>query len=91
MTEKDTTVRRGRGRPRGSKTKTKENVAIVATRCPACGCTDRSMYHHRTEQEFSGLAPDGHPYTHIVRRRCWCLSCGQHRIDRTYENRRDNK
>lgn len=57
------------------------------TRCPSCDSTEREPYTGKTEMEFSGTTPDGLPYTHIVRRRTRCQACGQHRIDRVYENR----
>ena len=40
------------------------------------------------EQAFRGVH-NGQPFTHIVRRRTKCLDCGQFRVDRAYENRRD--
>ena len=76
------------GRPKGSKNRLAPVVAAPASECPApgCGSTERGPYLDRTEQAYDGLI-DGKPYTHIVRRRCRCLACGQLRIDRTYERR----
>jgi hypothetical protein len=62
-------------------------VPATATRCPACGSTDRSGYHRTTEADYSGLTPDGQACTHIVRRWTTCAACGQQRVDRSYENR----
>ena len=81
----------GPGRPKGSKNKAQKPAVIgqtqVATRCPVCGSTERGRYDATSAQEFGGLAPDGRPYTHIIRRWCACLACGQRRVDRFYENR----
>jgi hypothetical protein len=57
------------------------------TRCPACKSTKRSEYRSTSTQEYAGLDDKGRPYTHIVRRWCNCMDCGQSRIDRVYENR----
>jgi hypothetical protein len=45
----------------------------------------RSEYFGTTSQPFSGTTADGSPYNVIVRRRCTCLKCGQHRIDKSLE------
>jgi len=76
------------GRPAGSKTKPRLDAVAIATRCPKCGSTDREPYTgHPTVIEHGGIAPDGAPYTHVVKRRTVCLACGQHRSDTLYENR----
>jgi len=62
-------------------------VEAGVTRCPACGSSSRTAYFAVTAQEHGGISPDGKPYTHIVRRRTVCRNCGQHRVDRCYENR----
>ena len=79
---------RGRGRPAGAKTQPAAIVAAEATRCPRCGSTDRDPYRRKNEQAYPGVH-DGKPYTHIVRRwtRCATPGCGQHRIDKSFENR----
>lgn len=81
--------RRGRGspgRPAGSPSTT-DIAQGELTRCPKCGSTDRGRYTSRTEQAFNGADPKGQPFTHLVWRRCRCYACGQHRIDKLYENR----
>ncbi|HUX01272.1 MAG TPA: hypothetical protein VMY35_09885 [Phycisphaerae bacterium] len=65
-------------------------VSAEETRCPTCGSTKRGRYYRTTTQVFSGVLHGGRVYTHIVRRWCQCLNCGQHRIDRVHENRRNN-
>jgi hypothetical protein len=35
-------------------------------------------------QTRHGLGFDGTPYAAIIRPRCWCLECGQVRIDKEY-------
>jgi hypothetical protein len=62
-------------------------VEASPSQCPKCLSTQRTGYTQTIVQAYSGLAKDRRPYTHIVRRRCQCLACGQHRIDRSLENR----
>ncbi len=57
-----------------------------ASRCAKCGSTNREHYDRRTVQTYAGIDPAGRPYTRIIRRWTKCTDCGQHRIDRTYEN-----
>lgn len=74
-----------KGRPAGS-ANVKATADAAASRCPACGSTNRNAYEGTPNvQEYSGES-NGQPYTHIVRRRCQCADCGQYRIDRTFEN-----
>jgi len=73
-----------RGRPKG-KAPQAPMVSAVATRCPVCGSTERQDYTNTMMQQYRGIAPDGVPYSRIVRRRTRCVHCGQVRIDRTYE------
>jgi len=78
--------RRGKaGRPRGSKDGPVAQATVLPSRCPKCGSTKRQDYANKVVQEYSGLDPDGKPYTRIIRRRTKCLSCGQVRMDRTFE------
>ena len=76
---------------KGGAAKTPRKLAAVAknlqTRCPVCGSSDRGPYNRVTETLCATAAPDGNPATHIVRRWTACKSCGQARIDRSYENR----
>lgn len=76
-----------KGRPKGSKNRRLPHAHAETTRCPACGSTRRAKYVNRNEHEFAGTDSDGRPYTHVVKRRTSCLDCGQHRIDRHFENR----
>lgn len=76
------------GRPRGAKTRQRDTVNGAMTRCRACGSTERTPYHHRRVIEFGGETADG-PYTHIIIRSTECKTCGQARVDRTFENRRN--
>lgn len=62
-------------------------VKVEASRCPNCGSTEREAYYGTNVVEFAGIH-DGLPYTHIINRRTACKTCGQHRIDRTYDNRK---
>ena len=79
-----------KGRPAGSPNKNAGEVTVEKSRCPKCGSTERAPYHNRHEQEFGGIA-DGKVFTHIIRQRTHCTGCGQHRIDRTLENRTAKK
>lgn len=75
------------GRPKGSLNKEQDHVQAIPTHCIKCASTEREAYNRSEVQEFSGVDPQGNPYTHIVRRWTRCSACGQHRIDRYYENR----
>lgn len=74
-----------------ARTKGARNVDAVVvqhlSRCPACGSTDRAPYANRSEEECVCTIGERIPVTHIVRRLTRCLSCGQARIDATFENR----
>lgn len=76
-----------KGRPAGSRTKNSPEVPAELSRCPKCGSTERTAYTGKHEQTYSGLDPFNQPFTHIIRQRTACVNCGQHRIDRTLENR----
>jgi hypothetical protein len=78
---------RRRGRPPGSRNQPRPVVTVDASRCPKCGSTERGPYTRNHETPLAGLTRDGKPATHLVRRWTKCLSCGQARIDRSYENR----
>lgn len=77
------------GRPPGSENREYDYVPAEPTRCrvPGCGSTERAPYHHPTEHEIAGVDNEGKPYTHVVWRRTHCLACGQHRVDKWFENR----
>lgn len=78
-----------KARPKGSKKMPSKPPVnqVEASRCASCGSTEREEYYGKTEQQFDGVDSSGNSYTHIVRRRTRCKSCGQTRIDRAYENR----
>ena len=67
--------------------KPKVTAAADVSRCPKCGSTEREPYHHPRELAQGGEDRDGNAYTHVVWRNTACRSCGQARVDRTYENR----
>jgi hypothetical protein len=88
MAKADKSQRRKAGRPAGAKTaKNPATVTVSASRCPSCGSTEREKYHRTDETPYCGPPRDDGPATHLVRRWTRCLSCGQNRIDRFYENR----
>lgn len=76
-----------KGRPAGSRTKNSPEAAVELSRCSKCGSTERAAYSSKHEQAYSGLDGFNQPFTHIIRSRTHCLCCGQHRVDRTLENR----
>lgn len=76
-----------KGRPAGSRTKNSPVADVELSRCPKCGSTNRAAYTSKNVQAFASLDSHGQPYTHIIRQRTSCTDCGQHRIDRTLENR----
>jgi hypothetical protein len=70
-----------------TKTKTKRTSKVVVdepTRCPKCKSSSRSKYHSTRTQEISGLWK-GIPYNRITYRYCACLSCGQSRVEKSYD------
>lgn len=72
------------GRPAGKPNHPLAQADAVPSRCPKCGSTERGPYISKTEQDVTGVDP---AYTHVIWRRTKCLACGQHRSDRSYENR----
>ena len=75
------------GRPTGSRNKQLPVAEQQLSRCHGCSSTEKkSTGQSPVIQEYSGVY-DGKPYTHIIRRRVVCTDCGQHRMDRNYENR----
>lgn len=64
-----------------------KKITVLNGACPACGSLKRSDYFGVLTQPIPGETPDGKLYTHIIRRRCACLDCDQHRIEITYEDR----
>lgn len=77
-----------KGRPKGSPN-TSSQVHVLPSRCETCGSTKRGPYNgHKVISEYAGNH-EGQEYTHIIRRRCQCLDCGQWRIDLSFENHPD--
>jgi len=77
------------GRPKGAKTKPRDVVTATPTRCKVCGSTERGPITQTKRTPHSGWTPGGEPYTEIVRRWTSCATCGQVRIDRSYEYQPD--
>ena len=75
------------GRPLGSKTPDRDIVDVQVSRCKRCGSTDRKPYTSKVELVGNGIA-NGQPYTSVIVRHTQCANpdCGQHRVDRFYEN-----
>ena len=74
------------GRPKGAQTQPRPTAQASLSRCPSCGSTEREPYSQTRRTEYAGLTADGEPYTAIVRRWTACATCGQARIDKTYEH-----
>lgn len=74
-----------------ARTKGARNIDDIAiqhpSRCRACGSTEREPYSNRDEEECITTIGEGIPITHIIRQQTRCKTCGQARIDRTFENR----
>lgn len=86
-TNPEATATKAKGRPPGAKQLKAPETAGELTRCPACGSTNRDPYLTKDVQVYAGIdLVTGKPYTAIVRRRCRCTDCGQHRIDRHLVN-----
>lgn len=80
-------TKRGRGKSRSY-----EQGVAAPSRCAKCGSTHRGKYTQKREIAQGGLSPvDGKPFNVIVLRWTNCRECGQHRVDRTYENRRRSR
>lgn len=62
-------------------------ITVAASRCRACGSTDRDQYFATRVLAIDGMTSDGELYTHVVWRRTRCQGCGQYRIDKSFENR----
>lgn len=60
-------------------------VIVPVSRCPICGSTEREDYHGTRTLEVGGVLPDGTVYRRVVWRNTRCRSCGQARVDKTYE------
>jgi hypothetical protein len=60
---------------------------LTLSRCPKCMSTDRTKYHNVREMPMLGKTAAGQPFNTIVWRRTKCTSCGQFRVDRSYEMR----
>jgi hypothetical protein len=77
----------GPGRPVGAKTADRDVVDVEVSRCKRCGSTDRAKYSSKIEVVGNGMH-DGKPYTSVTVRHTQCLNpdCGQHRVDRFYQN-----
>jgi len=72
------------GRPRGKKTEPAPVVEVELSKCPTCASTKRSNYANTRTLEY-GSVIEGRECSKVVWRNCWCLECGQHRIDKSYE------
>lgn len=79
--------RKQRGRPQGS-ANIESVVTVAASRCAACGSTERAPYSNTRELDHGGTTTDGQDFTHVVWRSTRCLKCGQARVDKTFENRK---
>lgn len=75
------------GRPPGARTKKWEIVETVPAACPKCGSTKRAPYKGSPIEKAILGERGGRMFTHVVWRRTHCLQCGQHRKDKSFENR----
>lgn len=79
-----------KGRPAGSKNIQRDECDVIGSRCKRCGSSRRRPYQSDpTTLRAGGTDPiTGQPYTHVIWRRTSCLDCGQARIDKCYEFRK---
>lgn len=63
----------------------KQVIVWEPSQCPSCGSSDRAEYEGVRRTPCSKTLADGRVVTAILRRRTKCLSCGQIRIDRSFE------
>lgn len=76
-----------RERPqKADRAKRPPTIQISGSRCPKCHSTERTEYYGTIRRPLVGIDSLGRAYTHVIWRRTKCLSCGQFRIDKTYEN-----
>jgi len=66
-----------RGRPKGSKNIT-ESVLVEPSRCPNCGCSERTPYENPVRVDFPGSGLD---CVAKIYRTCRCKYCGHARRD----------
>lgn len=74
------------GRKQGTPNHDYAAVRSVPRRCPTCAATAVRILRVISRQDHTGIAPDGEPYTEIIRKRGKCESCGQMLIVTEYEN-----
>lgn len=80
-----TKSRKGRGRPKGSKTDPGPITEVPKSRCIKCQSTEREEYTNPKTLEHCGIAPDGKPYNFVSWKHTKCLKCGQRRVDKFFE------
>jgi len=66
------------GRPKGAKTKAREDIVIVRTQCP-CGSRKKPKGQRMLrEGDASGNVPgSGEPYSHYAHSHAQCADCGK--------------
>lgn len=74
------------GRPVGSKNRDYQESVALPSVCKQCNSTERETLGNPQEVESCGTRPDGTEYNTVINRRVRCTQCGQHRIEKTYEN-----
>ena len=80
------TQRKRTGRPKGSANREYARNDVEISGCPVCSCTDRTEYEKPHAIESVDDRDDGLK-DFVVLRRCQCLHCGTHRVDRCFEVR----
>lgn len=77
-------MKRGRGRPKGSRNKPKVDVAYNPPHCGWCQSTSvRTL--HTNSMEIVGTTDAGEQYTRKLWRRVMCQSCGKVSINHGFE------
>lgn len=70
----DVPIKRGRGRPPGSKNKPREEVELDAPRCRTCGSSDLAIEGTSRAIRQEGFH-EGKPYNVVRNRRYKCRAC----------------
>ncbi len=77
-------IKRGPGRPKGSKNREYAAAVEIPAACPKCGDSDlKALPISARLKEISGVLRDGYAYRAIRYQNCRC-GCGQYVTVRTY-------
>lgn len=78
-------VKRGRGRPKGSKNRTDGTSTVIPDSCSKCQSTEFETLS-TPRQMKADIEINGSKYNHITWRRCQCRRCGNVMMRKFYRN-----